>query len=354
MSDPWHGLNGAQKKKMNVIRGEVEDMCDKYGTDKLLAVLLTFKNPYPAREEAERRYKSLYTNLLRGSFECGVTVFERSQKGRPHYHLVAVGRGDDYKTGFDWDTYKRNCELRTLKYQGKLEKALESEYRATTRTYGESANDNLREMWKTYAPKVMKGYGFGMTTIAPVNSAKGTAVYYAKYLGKDGQKDNRDAGHRDYRVWGKRRKIYASHGLMGGNSYKWRMKCQIVAWYMDLPVGHDFSDIAGKRWAFHLQDHIAAVPWQYVKHWLKRPEDLEYPEVQDWSWIREGKAALAAVEQKFISLHDDAKDPEVKKMTSKEFGSLTPRGVSDNKQPFVEFGFAEKLRGEKVDHWSGD
>lgn len=323
MKDPWYGLNGAQKKKMNVIRGETEDMCDKYGVDRMLAILLTFANPYPDRVEAERRYKSLFQNVLKPLLECGVTVFERSQGGRPHYHLVAVGRESDYGTGFDHDAFKRACELRTLKYQGKLTKALEKEYRAATRAYGASANANLRMLWKVLSPKRMKRYGFGMVTVAPVRSPKGTAIYYAKYLAKDGQKDERDKGHRDYRVWGKRRKIVAAHGLIGGNSYKWRMRCRIVAWHMDIPIDQDFSDIAGKRWAFHLGEAISAIPWEYVKHWLMYPEHLEMPEVQSWSWIKEGKAALNAVENTFINLHDLVKDPEVKKKTSINFKART-------------------------------
>lgn len=326
MKDIWKGLSNGQKKKMNVIRGEVDDMSDKYGCDRMLAILLTFANPYPDRPEAERRYRSLYTNMLRKDLECGVTVFERSQKGRPHYHLVAVGKGDDFKTGFDWEAWRRAMDLRTLKYQGRLTKVLESDYRAATRAYGKSANDALRAVWKTYTAKRMKQYGFGMTTIAPVGSAKGTAVYYAKYLGKDGQKDERDSGHRDYRVWGKRRKIYASHGLVGGNSYKWRMRCSIAAWYMDIPIDQDFSDIAGKRWAFHLGDAITAIPWEYVKHWLKHPDSLEIPAVQDWDWVVEGKAALARVEAEFIRLHDVEKDREIYVPKQAREGVVVARG----------------------------
>jgi hypothetical protein len=121
---------------------------------------------------------------------------------------------------------------------------------------------------------------------------------------------------------------------------------------MDLPIGTDFSDIAGKRWAFHLQDEISNVPWEYVKTWLKHPERLDWPEVQTWSWIKEGKAALAAVEQKFISLHDMVRDPEVQKITSKEIGSETPRGVSEYQALCTEFKFTEKMEGEKVAHYS--
>jgi len=350
--DYWNGLNSCQKKKMNVIRGEVEDMQDKYGGNRLLAILLTFENPYPDRKEAERRYHSLHANVLRKEFECGVTVFERSQKGRPHYHPCAVGIHDDYRTGFDWETFSHAMDLRTQRYQGKWTKALESEYRAATRKYGASANQNLKDVWEKLSKKRMKQYGFGMTTVAPVNSAKGTAIYYAKYLGKDGQKDGRDKGHRDYRVWGKRRKIYAQHGLIGGNSYKWRMRCRIAAWHMDLPIGQDFSDIAGKRWAFHLGEALTAIPWEYVKYWLKHPDHLEFPEVQSWSWVKAGKDALNNVEKAFIDLHDEVRDPEVQKITSKDFGSEPPRGVSDTKQTFTEFEFAEKIEGAKVSHYA--
>jgi len=311
VTDYWAGLNSSQKKKMNVIRGEAEDMAETYGVERMLAILITFADPYPDRKEAERRYKSLFQNILRVELECGLTVFERSQKGRPHYHLVAIGKADDYKTGFDWAAFSRACELRTLKYQGKLTKALEAEYRAATKAYGASANVHLRHLWKVLSPKRMKRYGIGMVTVAPVHSPKGTAIYYAKYLGKDGQKDERDKGHRDYRIWGKRRKIYASHGLVGGNSYKWRMRCRIAAWHMDIPIGKDFTEIAGKRWAYFLGDAIIAIPWEYVKCWLKHPERLDWPEVQDWDWVVEGKAALDRVHTEFIGLHDIKRDREI-------------------------------------------
>ena len=154
-----------------------------------------------------------------------------------------------------------------------------------------------------------------------MNAIKGTET--TEYLAKDGQKDDRDKGHRDYRVWGKRRKIVAAHGLIGGNSYKWRMRCRIVAWHMDIPIDQDFSDIAGKRWAFHLGDAITAINWEYVKYWLKAPDLLELPEVQDWSWIKQGRDALRDVEYAYINLHDLVKDPEVIKKTSIEIGSET-------------------------------
>jgi hypothetical protein len=67
-----------------------------------------------------------------------------------------------------------------------------------------------------------------------------------------------------------------------------------------------------------------------------------------------GKAALAEVARKFCSLHDEVRDPEVQKITSKRIGSETPRGVSESQALSTGYLFGVELKGEKVAHYSAD
>jgi len=300
-------LTGKQQKKANVLRGEIGDMAEKYSVPELLTITFTFANPYPDREEAQRRKHSFDTNVIRKNFECGVWVFERSTKGRPHYHEVVAAPDKDFLQGWDWDAYKTTQDLNHEMYRVGKRKDLMTAYRAAQRKLMKGASDDFKDAVEMCKHERAKGYGLGMIHLAPVKNEKAVAYYWAKYILKDGQKDGRDKGYRDYGIWGKRRKVMANHSLIDGNAYKWRMKCECAAHYMRLPVGHDFTDLVGPRWAFHIGDEIADIPWEYVRAWLTHGEDLEHPEVQKWSWVQDGMKALGRVEAKFVSLYRDGK-----------------------------------------------
>ena len=67
------------------------------------------------RREAQRRWDNLNRTIRRdGKFTVLVKVLEVQKRGAIHYHLL-VKIGQDIRTGFDWEAFKRAGEA----YQAK-------------------------------------------------------------------------------------------------------------------------------------------------------------------------------------------------------------------------------------------
>ena len=74
-------VSGTSKKKATVLRLEMQDMAKTHGLYAVVTFTLTFADR-PNRKEAERRFHSLHTNIIRKNFQCGLHVCERSGRGR--------------------------------------------------------------------------------------------------------------------------------------------------------------------------------------------------------------------------------------------------------------------------------
>ena len=133
---------------------------------------LTFHDHVTDHKEAQRRFNSLASHVLRERYADYIKVSERQKSGRWHFHLLVVV-GEDIRTGFDFAAYK------AAKSAGKL-----STRRHWTKLYGASASARLREEWRFWR-EMGKRYGFGRVEMMPIKStAEGIARYVGKYVGK--------------------------------------------------------------------------------------------------------------------------------------------------------------------------
>ena len=103
------------------------------GLDFTLTFAQDIKNP----KEAQRRFNSLATHVLRTRYLEYIRVWERTKKGRIHYHLLVV-LANDIRTGFNF----LEAEFGIYK---DVPKAIRSEW----------------AFWRTTA----KEYGFGRTEL---------------------------------------------------------------------------------------------------------------------------------------------------------------------------------------------
>jgi hypothetical protein len=188
-------------------------------------------------DEAQRRFHSLATNVLRKRYEKVIVVGERMPKSKePHLHLAVV-LPNDIRTGADFDAFKRR------------------DYR--------SANTALRAEWAFWR-KSAKAYGFGRVETLPIKStAEACARYFGKYISKCiGTREERDKGRRLVRYLGYKAGDRKAHCRFGWNTLggrMWRAKLRIFAEHYGLREYEDFARICGRRWAYHLQEAIRDV-----------------------------------------------------------------------------------------------
>jgi hypothetical protein len=138
---------------------EVEGLARRYSLERLAFLTLTFVENIVDKNEAERRYNSLKTNVLDKRYpQPLIVILERQDRGAWHFHLLVVVPVD-IRTGFDHDAVDRK------------------DYR--------SACPWLREEWRLWREDIAPGYGFGRCEMRPVKKTGDImALYLAKYIGK--------------------------------------------------------------------------------------------------------------------------------------------------------------------------
>ena len=228
-------LTGSQRRGALVLETEIQGLARDYGLERLGFLTLTFPDQVTDIREAQRRFNSLNSNVLRKRYPGrGVGIWERQKTGRIHFHLVVVLPGD-IRTGFDFAGIER-------------------------RDYS-SASQVLRSEWNFWRKTACK-YRFGRTELLPVKStADGIARYVGKYLAKHiGNRLQSDKGARVIRFLGFRpeqRKANRKFSWNTTGGWLWRMKlkefCRLHHFADTSAVGRKF----GPRWAYHLQDMIA-------------------------------------------------------------------------------------------------
>lgn len=310
-------LNRNQKKRATVIRVELEDIVQNYDLGRLVCVTLTFlgRSP-PTRSECEKMYHSYYTNVLSKLFVCGVTVFERSSVGRPHYHLVGVLRDEsaDMRTGFSFEAYNAYLDLQKAYWKNKKDKSAWARMKNGAKSYGKTVNSSLRELWNgPLSSETLKKYGMGIAHAVPVKTPQAVAVYYAKYLTKDspmGYKfEEEDKGARTYRIWGeRRRKITLQHTPVTDATRLFWKRLHYVAYQLGFQEYGQFSEVVGPRWYYYLGDHIQDIPSGIVEMWHTDPYLFEDPTLTDHPLIKEANWWNDRIHRKFAGLFDPEKD----------------------------------------------
>ncbi len=233
-------LSTAHRRSATALGWNVSYLAERYGIEKLGFLTLTFSDLVICPKEAQRRFNSLASHVLRSRYQTYIRVFERCKSGRIHYHLLAV-MNDDIRTGVDF-------------------KALEAgNYR--------SANAALRAEWAFWR-STAKDYGFGRTELLPVKScSEAIAAYVGKYIGKSITcRTELDKGVRLVEYSRDARMASSQFQFVSGGSAEWRRKvalfAQIISELHDRPVRNmsDISEVLGNRWAYNNRQFIAALP----------------------------------------------------------------------------------------------
>jgi hypothetical protein len=227
------------KKSACALAWNVEFLAEKYGLERLGFLTLTFAENVLDPREAQRRFNSLATGVLRVRYDDYIRVWERTKKGRIHYHLLVV-LASDIRTGFDFDAVAQD------------------DYR--------SACQALRDEW-AYWRKTAKAYRFGRTELLPVKStAEGIARYVGKYISKHvSQRKECDKGFRLVEYSRGARSVSTRFAFNTKGSVAWRRKLELFSGFVSGFVGRvvaydDLKEVLGPAWAYNNRKFIAALP----------------------------------------------------------------------------------------------
>lgn len=234
-------LSTQQKKSATALSWNVQGLAEKYGIERLGFLTLTFADNVQDYKEAQRRFNSLASNALRHLYVDYIRVWERTKRGRIHYHLLVVCK-DDIRTGFDF------AGIAQQDYS--------------------SANAAIRHQWAWWR-KNAKQYGFGRTELLPIKStAEGIARYVGKYISKNvQQREERDKGSRLVEYSRGARTASTRFNFVSEGSQQWRQKMAVFAAIVGHGVGlgrpaafHELSTILGSSWAYFHREFIIGLP----------------------------------------------------------------------------------------------
>ena len=155
-------------KKMFCLTQNVAEWADKLGVENLGFLTLTFKRNLRDPKEAQRRWNNINRTISRdGKMRVLAKTVETQKRGAIHYHCL-VHIGQDIRTGFDWDAFKKAA----CAYKAKDAK----EGRAQTKIYAMSAKSHLRHLWG-YMRKKAESHGFGRTELMPIQYPNNIGSY---------------------------------------------------------------------------------------------------------------------------------------------------------------------------------
>lgn len=227
------------KKSSFVLKSSVQLLAEQHGLERLGFLTLTFADHILCPKQAQKRFNSLVTNVIKPRYREYVGVLERQRTGRIHYHLLVV-LDSDIRTGFDFSSLKNH------------------DY--------SSASTYLRSEWAFWRSTAKK-YGFGRTELLPVRSTSDAiAKYVGKYISKHTEaRLDCDKGVRLVRYSKGARAGTTRFQFLSDGSRSWRDKCKVFAEIIGDRVGveitpDNISDYLGKRWAYNNKDFIMSLP----------------------------------------------------------------------------------------------
>lgn len=233
-------LSSQARKSASALAWNVQTMAEKWGLEHLGFLTLTFADNVLNGREAQRRFNSLSSGVLRERYPAYIRVMERQRSGRIHYHLLVV-MGSDIRTGFDFTAIARH------------------DYR--------SAGPQLRKEW-VFWRRTAKEYGFGRTELLPVKStSEGIARYVGKYISKHLQaRQDDDKGLRLVEYSQNARMASTRFQFATKGAASWRRKLKLFASMIckargyPVPSMQALSKLLGPRWAYQWREFILSLP----------------------------------------------------------------------------------------------
>lgn len=232
-------LSTQHRKSSCVLSLSVAQMAQKYGLERLGFLTLTFADHVTDPKEAQRRFNSLVTHVIKPRYADYVGVLERQKSGRIHYHLL-VALSEDIRSGADFEQFSQGNYV--------------------------SASLALRSEWAFWR-KTAKAYRFGRTELLPIRSTvEAISKYVGKYIAKhiEVRKDE-DKGVRLVRYSQGARAGTTRFSFNSNGSKNWRYKLSLFAEIMSQRLGvvltySDFRKYVGPKWAYHYRDFIMSLP----------------------------------------------------------------------------------------------
>jgi hypothetical protein len=247
----------------HVITYEIEQLIDQFGLSNSGFLTLTFPNRVCSMKEAQRRFHSVCTNVLKQRYLRAIVVSERHLSGGIHFHLFVILRAD-IRSGFDFDAF--GAAMKEYGVGGRSPK-----FRELTKAYVQGATQALRDEWAFWR-RASGRYGFGRHEVLPIRSTgAAVACYMGKYVGKCiGNRRPQDKGARLVRFVGfsskdaagnrfSTRKANARFAWANDNAWLWRQKVAIFAHQAGAKTMEDLQRLFGPRWAYHFQASIMEI-----------------------------------------------------------------------------------------------
>jgi hypothetical protein len=104
--DSSQALSSAHRKTAYALKLNVLWLIEQYGLERIGFLTLTFKRHVVAYKDAQRALHSLMTGVLKGRYPEYITVMERMDSKRIHYHLL-IPVAEDIRTGLDFAAVKQ-------------------------------------------------------------------------------------------------------------------------------------------------------------------------------------------------------------------------------------------------------
>ena len=233
-------LSTQQRKSACALAWNVQAMAQRWGLERLGFLTLTFADHVLSPREAQRRFNSLASHVLRVRYEAFVRVIERQKSGRLHYHLLVV-LPFDARSGVSFDGFG------------------DGDYR--------SASPELRAEWAFWRATA-KRFRFGRTELMPIRSTEeAIGRYVGKYIGKHhAHRRPEDRGVRLVEYSRGARQATTKFAWATDGARSWRSKVRVFSLIVAARHGREaisFSELSlllGPRWAHRHRDFIAALP----------------------------------------------------------------------------------------------
>lgn len=222
------------------IRENVLGVVRQIGIERVGVLTLTFADRLTDAREAQRRFKSLRTNVITRRYGGYLRVFERQRDGSIHYHLLVPLTGD-IRTGYQRPETRRGRYL---------------------------ANPLLRAEW-AFLREALPRFGFGRSELEPVReSAEQLAAYFAKSLeDEDPSRAVHDDRVRSLEVSRSLRVANTRFSFFSPGAVQWRRKVGLLIANLiaagELPAGADLDALAahfGPSWALRFRQDLLDQP----------------------------------------------------------------------------------------------
>lgn len=230
------GLSAGHRKTAFALEQNVFLLVLRHGLERIGFLTLTFARQVVAFKVAQKTLHSLVTGVIKPRYAEFITVMERQNSRRIHYHLL-VPVAADIRTGFDFAAVERG------------------DYR--------SAGDYLRREWRFWRVTAPK-YGFGRTELMPIRkTAEGVAKYVGKYIGKHiGQRLPEDKGARLVR-YAKGTNVFGTRfSWVSPGAAHWRAKLGALCLRLNYtPENYQarLCEDFGTNWVYRLRPLIEAI-----------------------------------------------------------------------------------------------